>query len=66
MAGTSDVVADVLMGPLRQVAVTYLQAAPRSEGAEAAPRETAALPGGDFLDALKTAAQSPAETAAHS
>lgn len=66
MAGTSDVVADVLTGPLRQVAVTYLQAAPRGEDAAAAPREPAALPGGDFLDALKTAAHSPAETAAQS
>ncbi|MDB4932054.1 MAG: hypothetical protein JWM10_4538, partial [Myxococcaceae bacterium] len=67
MAGTSDVVADLLMGPLRQVAVMYLQGAPRGDGAEATPREPAGLPGGDFLDALKTAAaQSPAECAAQS
>ena len=66
MAGTSDVVADVLMGPLRQVAVTYLQGAGKTEPAEATPREPAGLPGGEFLDALKTAAQSPVESAAHS
>ena len=64
MAGTSDVIADVLMGPLRQVAVTYLQGAPKTDGVEPAPREPAGLPGGDFLDALKTAAQSPVESAA--
>ena len=67
MAGTSDVVADVLMGPLRQVAVTYLQGGGRAPEAETAAREPAGLPGGDFLDALKTAAaHSPVESAAHS
>lgn len=66
MAGTSDVIADVLMGPLRQVAVTYLQGASKGGDMEAAPREPAALPGGDFLDALKTAAQTPVESTAHS
>ena len=66
MAGTSDVIADVLMGPLRQVAVTYLQGASKGGDTEAAPREPAALPGGDFLDALKTAAQTPVESTAHS
>ena len=66
MAGTSDVVADVLMGPLRQVAVSYLQGAGRVDEPEATPREPAALPGGEFLDALKTAAQRPVESAAHS
>jgi len=64
MAGTSDVIADVLMGPLRQVAVTYLQGAAKGSEPEAAPREPAALPGGEFLDALKTAAQSPVESIA--
>ncbi|MDO9015362.1 MAG: hypothetical protein Q7V43_00540 [Myxococcales bacterium] len=67
MAGTSDVVADVLMGPLRQVAVTYLQGAGKAPEAEAVAREPAGLPGGDFLDALKTAAvHGPVESAAHS
>jgi hypothetical protein len=67
MAGTSDVVADVLMGPLRQVAVTYLQGGGRAPEAETVAREPAGLPGGDFLDALKTAAaHSPVESAAHS
>ena len=66
MAGTSDVIADVLMGPLRQVAVTYLPGASKGGDTEAAPREPAALPGGDFLDALKTAAQTPVESTAHS
>jgi hypothetical protein len=67
MAGAGDVVADVLMGPLRQVAVTYLQGAGRGAGVDDAPREPAGLPGGDFLDALKTAATHGAvESAAHS
>ena len=67
MAGTSDVVADVLMGPLRQVAVTSLQGGGRAPEAETVAREPAGLPGGDFLDALKTAAaHSPVESAAHS
>lgn len=39
MAGAGDALADVLMGPLRQVAVMYLQA-------PAAPSDPAALPGG--------------------
>ena len=52
------------MGPLRQVAVTYLQGAAKGSEPEAAPREPAALPGGEFLDALKTAAQSPVESIA--
>jgi hypothetical protein len=55
------------MGPLRQVAVMYLQGAPKGDQADATPREPAGLPGGDFLDALNTAAaQSPVESAAHS
>lgn len=66
MAGTGDVIADVLMGPLRQVAVTYLQAAPRVEETPATPREPAGLPGSEFLDALKTAAATPVGASAHS
>lgn len=42
MASTGDVIADVLMGPLRQVAVMYLQGQP------AAPSDPAGLPAGGF------------------
>lgn len=67
MAGTGDVIADVLMGPLRQVAVTYLQAAPKVEEEDTTPKEPAGLPGNVFLDALKTAAAAaPAESVTHS
>ncbi len=60
MAGAGDVIADVLMGPLRQVAVTYLQAAPKVDEEASAPKEPAGLPGSVFLDALKTAAATTA------
>lgn len=54
MAGAGDVLADVLMGPLRQVAVMYLQGVPNA--APGAPADPAALPGAQVLDALRTAA----------
>lgn len=60
MAGAGDVIADVLMGPLRQVAVTYLQAAPKVDEEVSAPKDPAGLPGSVFLDALKTAAATTA------
>ncbi len=60
MAGAGDVIADVLMGPLRQVAVTYLQAAPKVDDEVSAPKEPQGLPGSVFLDALKTAAATTA------
>lgn len=52
MAGAGDVIADVLMGPLRQVAVMYLQGQP--QGASA-PSDPAALPGQAVIDALRVA-----------
>ncbi len=48
MATAGDVIADVLMGPLRQVAVMYLQGA-----STAAPSDPAALPASSLPDALK-------------
>jgi hypothetical protein len=60
MASAGDTIADVLMGPLRQVAVLYLQ----GQGAEATtPSDPAALPAGAPVDALKMAVPS-GETAA--
>ncbi len=50
MANAGDVIADVLMGPLRQVAVMYLQGQPT-----AAPADPAALPANALVDALKVA-----------
>jgi len=50
MAGAGDAVADVLMGPLRQVAVLYLQGTP---GIAPSPHETAALPGGLQVESLR-------------
>jgi hypothetical protein len=57
MAATGDVIADVLMGPLRQVAVMYLQGQP---GASAS--DPAALPANALVDALKIANTPVAET----
>jgi hypothetical protein len=58
MATAGDAIADVLMGPLRQVAVMYLQGQPtQSPGAD-----PAALPAAGLVDALKMAAP-PAEHA---
>lgn len=59
MAATGDVIADVLMGPLRQVAVMYLQGQP---GAPAA--DPAALPANALVDALKVSATQVAEPVA--
>ncbi len=59
MASAGDVIADVLMGPLRQVAVMYLQGQPG-----APPADPAALPANAMVDALKVA--SPAEAAVES
>ena len=54
-----DVIADVLMGPLRQVAVMYLQGQP---GAPAA--DPAALPANALVDALKISAEPVAQPVA--
>lgn len=54
MAGAGDVLADVLMGPLRQVAVMYLQGVPT--GSASAPSEPAALPATQVIEALRAAA----------
>ena len=59
MAATGDVIADVLMGPLRQVAVMYLQGQP---GAPAA--DPAALPANALVDALKISAEPVAQPVA--
>jgi hypothetical protein len=56
MAATGDVIADVLMGPLRQVAVMYLQGQPG-----VAPTEPAGLPPSALVDALKVASGQAAE-----
>lgn len=53
MAGAGDAVADVLMGPLRQVAVLYLQGVPTG----AAPGDPAALPSTFGFESLKTDAE---------
>ena len=53
MATAGDAIADVLMGPLRQVAVMYLQGQPT------APADPAALPASNLVESLKVAA--PAE-----
>lgn len=51
MSLAADSIADVLMGPLRHVAVMYLQGVPD------APRDPSALPAGNLLvDALKSTA----------
>ncbi|MBL8603639.1 MAG: hypothetical protein JNK72_17065 [Myxococcales bacterium] len=55
MAGAGDVVADVLMGPLRQVAAMYLQGAPGA--VSAAPSEPAALPLHAAVESLKQQAE---------
>lgn len=55
MATAGDAIADVLMGPLRQVAVMYLQGQPT------APADPAALPASNLVESLKVAA--PAEHA---
>jgi hypothetical protein len=51
MATAGDAIADVLMGPLRQVAVMYLQGQPTSSPAS----DPAALPASALVDALKVA-----------
>ncbi len=56
MAATGDVIADVLMGPLRQVAVMYLQGQPG-----VAPSEPAGLPPSALVDALKVASGQASE-----
>lgn len=59
MAGAGDVVADVLMGPLRQVAVMYLQGIPAAGGGVEGGANTAqaiigSLPGAANAETLKT------------
>lgn len=54
MAGAGDVLADVLMGPLRQVAVMYLQGVPGASPAASA--DPVALPANQVIDALRAAA----------
>lgn len=52
MATAGDAIADVLMGPLRQVAVLYLQGQPG-----AVPTDPAALPASNLVEALKVPTQ---------
>lgn len=52
MAGAGDVIADVLMGPLRQVVVMYLQGQPQGN---TTPSDPAGLPGQAVIDALRVA-----------
>lgn len=54
MAGAGDVLADVLMGPLRQVAAMYLQGVPA--GSPAGSPDPVALPATQVIDALRAAA----------
>jgi hypothetical protein len=54
MAGAGDVLADVLMGPLRQVAVMYLQGVPGAS--TPTPADPVALPATQVFDALRAAA----------
>lgn len=55
MAATGDVIADVLMGPLRQVAVMYLQGQPG-----VAPSEPAGLPENARVPVASDAVKVPA------
>lgn len=56
MAGAGDVLADVLMGPLREVASLYLQGVPTSSTAPNSSAEPVALPATQVIDALRAAA----------
>lgn len=58
MAGAGDVVADLLTGPLRQVAVLFLQGQPAAQGSASA--DPAGLPGAAVIDALRVAANADA------